>query len=38
MGTAGAGLLRRMVLGSVAAEAVGVVRCDALVIPPEKAG
>jgi nucleotide-binding universal stress UspA family protein len=37
MGTAGAGLLRRMVLGSVAAEAVGEVRCDALVVPPENA-
>jgi universal stress protein E len=38
MGTAGAGLLRRMVLGTVAAEAVAAVRCDALVVPPEKAG
>jgi nucleotide-binding universal stress UspA family protein len=38
MGTAGAGLLRRMVFGSVAAEVVGVVRCDALVVPPEGAG
>jgi nucleotide-binding universal stress UspA family protein len=37
MGTAGAGLLRRMVVGSVAAEAVRDVRCDVLVVPPAEA-
>lgn len=34
-GTAGAGFLRRAVLGSVAAEVLVAVRCDALVVPPE---
>ncbi|WP_158287824.1 universal stress protein [Falsiroseomonas bella] len=35
IGTAGAGHLRRMVLGSVAAEVVGAVDCDVLAVPPE---
>jgi universal stress protein E len=34
MGTAGDGGLRRAVLGSVAAEVLGAVRCDALAVPP----
>jgi nucleotide-binding universal stress UspA family protein len=38
MGTAGAGFLRRAVLGSVAAEVLGAVRCDALAVPPEAQG
>jgi nucleotide-binding universal stress UspA family protein len=35
VGTAGAGFLRRAVLGSVAAEVLAAVRCDALAVPPE---
>ncbi|MBR0683383.1 universal stress protein [Roseomonas eburnea] len=35
IGTAGAGLLRRAVLGSVAAEVLAAVRCDALAVPPD---
>ena len=35
LGTAGAGFLRRAVLGSVAAEVLAAVRCDALAVPPE---
>jgi universal stress protein E len=35
VGTAGAGFLRRTVLGSVAAEVLAAVRCDALAVPPE---
>ncbi|MBY0333427.1 MAG: universal stress protein [Acetobacteraceae bacterium] len=35
IGTAGASLLRRAVLGSVAAEVLAAVRCDALAVPPE---
>jgi universal stress protein E len=35
VGTAGAGHLRRAVLGSVAAEVVGAVACDVLAVPPE---
>lgn len=34
LGTAGAGFLRRAVLGSVAAELLGSVTCDALAVPP----
>lgn len=35
LGTAGAGFLRRAVLGSVAAEVLPVLRCDALAVPPD---
>jgi len=35
VGTAGAGFLRRAVLGSVAAEVLAAVGCDALAVPPE---
>jgi nucleotide-binding universal stress UspA family protein len=35
VGTAGAGFLRRAVLGSVAADVLAAVRCDALAVPPE---
>ncbi|HEV7264744.1 MAG TPA: universal stress protein [Falsiroseomonas sp.] len=35
VGTTGAGALRRAVLGSVAAEVLGAVGCDALAVPPE---
>jgi nucleotide-binding universal stress UspA family protein len=38
LGTAGAGMLRRAVLGSVAAEVIGRVGCDALVVPPTDVG
>ncbi|WP_051213219.1 universal stress protein [Rubritepida flocculans] len=35
IGTAGAGFLRRAVLGSVAAEVLAAARCDVLAVPPE---
>lgn len=35
MGTAGAGFLRRAVLGSVAAGVLAAARCDVLAVPPE---
>ncbi len=38
IGTAGAGLLRRAVMGSVAAEVLGAVRCDVLAVPPDGTG
>jgi nucleotide-binding universal stress UspA family protein len=38
IGTAGAGFLRRAVIGSVAAEVLGAVRCDVLAVPPDGAG
>lgn len=38
LGTAGAGFLRRAVIGSVAAEVLGAVRCDTLAVPPGDAG
>lgn len=34
VGRAGAGFLRRAVMGSTAAEVLGAVRCDALAVPP----
>jgi universal stress protein E len=34
VGTAGAGFLRRAVIGSTAAEVLGAVHCDALAVPP----
>ncbi|MCB4822424.1 universal stress protein [Roseicella aerolata] len=37
IGTAGAGGLRRALLGSVAAEVLAAIRCDALAVPPEAA-
>lgn len=37
IGTAGAGFLRRAILGSVAAEVLATVRCDVLAVPPEDA-
>lgn len=36
IGTAGAGGLRRALLGSVAAEVLAAIACDALVVPPEE--
>lgn len=35
VGTAGAGFLRRAVIGSTAAEVLGAVHCDALAVPPD---
>ncbi|WP_237213483.1 universal stress protein [Falsiroseomonas oryziterrae] len=37
VGTAGAGFLRRAVMGSTAAEVLGAVPCDALAVPPPEA-
>jgi nucleotide-binding universal stress UspA family protein len=34
VGTAGAGFLRRAIMGSTAAEVLGAVHCDALAVPP----
>jgi nucleotide-binding universal stress UspA family protein len=38
IGTANAGLLRRTLLGSVAAEVLAEIHCDALIVPPDRAG
>lgn len=38
VGTAGAGLLRRAVMGSTAAEVLGAVDCDVLAVPPAERG
>jgi nucleotide-binding universal stress UspA family protein len=37
LGTAGAGFIRRAVMGSVAATVLGAVRCDTLAVPPDVA-